>query len=140
MKRLLFFVFILFGSLSASSQAYLKTKATGFAKFNSIDELDWTNVKGLVVLYKDSVSFCSQGGSCMVFNVFGKIESEETKYKGKKYTIYSQHGTDSSGNAVLVKKYIARNHDKYYDLLWIHSEQKADIVIECSTLMKKQKR
>lgn len=139
MKRILFFVVILFGSLNASSQSYLKTKVSGFAKFDSVENIEWSNVKGLVTLYKDSVTFCPSHSACLVFKVYGKTKSEETKYKGKKYMIFSQQGTDSRGNAVVVKKYIAKNHDKYYDLLWIHSEQKDDILIECSTLMKKMR-
>lgn len=139
MKGLLFVLTLLF-TLTSYGQAYLKTKATGIAKFENVNEMEWSNVKGQVALYKDSVTFCTPENSCMVFKVYGRTKTEEAKFKGKKYTVYWNHGTNSQGEAVIVKKYIAKNHDKYYDLLWIHSEQKADIAIECSTLMKKKKR
>jgi len=140
-KGVLFFVFLIVGSYNSYGQApYLNTRVSGYAKFKDVKDLEWENDRGKVILYKEKVVYCNKNESCMEVAVYGKVKSEETKFKGKKYTVYYQHGTNENGEAVVVRKYIAKNHDKYFDLLWIHNEQKEDIVLECSTLMKKRKK
>ena len=141
MKELLFFLFLLLGSINSYGQApYLKTRSSGYATFKNVNELEWENDRGKVTLYKEKVVYCNKYEYCTTVTLLGKVKHEETKFKGKKYTVYYQHGTTEEGEAVVVRKYIAKNHDKYYDLLWIHSEQNDDILIECSTLMKGRKK
>lgn len=125
-------------TLSVCSQGYVKTRASGYAIFDTEANLEWDNVKGYVTLYKDSVTYCRKDVAvCSVYYLEGKIELTDTKFRGKKYTLYTQPGRDDEGTEIEVRKYVAKNHTKYYDILWIHRKEGYDEAMECSTLLRR---